>query len=123
MQLDDPFPVERFPQKVRDAILVELGGRCPTVRDVLIMPDDEWLKVPGIGPVALAKLRQVTKNLPQKPLARALAGWTDAELMAEHDRLLSELVRLRKEVLRRQSRLRTMTAELRLREIVSREED
>jgi hypothetical protein len=110
--LDDPFPIEIFPPKVRDAILAEFGGRCPTVRDVIDIPDADWLKVPDIGPVALAKLRQVTRSLPLKPLARALAEWTDAELIAERDRLQSELGSLRKE-------LRPITAELRLRGIAS----
>jgi hypothetical protein len=61
--LDDPFPIEIFSPKVRDAILAEFGGRCPTVRDVISIPDAEWLKVPGIGPATLAELRQVTRNL------------------------------------------------------------
>jgi hypothetical protein len=115
MQLDDPFSLERFSQKVRDAILAEFDGRCPTVRDVIIFPDADWLKVPGIGPVALAELRQVTHNLPLKPRARDLVGRADAELIAEHDRLRSELGSLRKE-------LQAITTELRLRGITSREE-
>jgi hypothetical protein len=119
MLLDDPFPIERFSRRVREAILSEFSGRCPTVRDVIGIPDADWLKVPGIGPVTLAELRQITRNLPQKPQVRALAGWADAELIAERDRLQSELGSLRKEVLSRRSKLRAIMAELRLRGISS----
>jgi hypothetical protein len=62
MQLDDPFPLDELSQPVRTAILGEFQGRHPTVRQVFSIPDWHWLRVPGIGPGTLMKLRHLAAN-------------------------------------------------------------
>jgi hypothetical protein len=59
MQLDDPFPLDELSQSVRAVILGEFQGRHPTVRQVSNIPDRQWLRVPGIGPGTLMKLRHL----------------------------------------------------------------
>jgi hypothetical protein len=59
MQLDNPFPLDELSQPVRTAILGEFQGRRPTVQQVSSIPDRQWLRVPGIGPGTLMKLRHL----------------------------------------------------------------
>jgi hypothetical protein len=63
VQLDDLFPIDECSQSLRAAILAQFYGRCPTVRQVLNIPDARWLSTPGIGQVSLKRLHQLTQSL------------------------------------------------------------
>jgi hypothetical protein len=49
MQPSDPFPVERCSPRLQKAILAEFNGRSPTFQDILRIPLEQWLTVPGMG--------------------------------------------------------------------------
>jgi hypothetical protein len=66
MRGDEPFPLEAIPSRVRSAILQEFKGRLPSVREVDLVSDKQWLATPGVGPSALVSIRSIT------------AGWQDA---------------------------------------------
>ena len=108
MHFDDPFPIEDFPPRVREAILIEFHGRCPTVLEVVRVPDTRWLRLPAIGPLTLAKLRCRTRGMRRKIHAPTLAGLTDDELLAQRNFLQDELKRIR-------DQLKASTAELQMR--------
>ena len=88
MLLDDPFPIESFPARVKEAILLEFNRRRPTVRKVANVSDISWLQLPGIGLRTLVELRYISGKLPGKksPFARL----TDAELITKCNHLPKE---------------------------------
>ena len=108
MQLDDPFPLEELPSRIRQTILAEFEGRHPSIREVASLPDSHWLTLPGFGPRVLAWMRSLTHGARRKARLPSLAGMTDAELQAESDRLHD----LRKAI---DNQLKEVKAELRLR--------
>ena len=108
MQLDDPFPLEELPVRIRQTILAEFEGRHPSIREVASLPDSHWLRLPGIGPRVLAWMRALTRGARRKARLPSLAGLTDAELQAEYDRLSDQ----RKAI---DNQLKEVRAELRLR--------
>ena len=59
MQLDEPFPLEIVPSRVRHAMLDEFKGRRPTVGEVAQIPDAYWLATPAIGRKVLQTIRAV----------------------------------------------------------------
>ena len=59
MQLDEPFPLEIVPSRVRHAMLHEFNGRRPTLREVAQIPDAYWLATPAIGRKFLQAIRAV----------------------------------------------------------------
>ena len=81
MQLNDPFPLNSFPSQVKNAILDEFKGRCPTILEVAHIPDAYWLATPAIGPAILERIRSFTH----------VGRLTDAELLDRLDFLLDEL--------------------------------
>jgi hypothetical protein len=87
LQLDDPFPLEELPPRVREIILTEFGGLHPTIREVAGVPDTQWLKLSGMGPRLVALMRSLTRGARRKAEFPSLAGMTDSELRAEYDRL------------------------------------
>jgi hypothetical protein len=87
MRLYDPFPLEKLPPRVRLVILAKFGGRCPSVRDVVSIPDADWLNLRGMGAKSLGRLWSVAQNVQRKARISPLAGMTEAELQAEYDRL------------------------------------
>lgn len=110
MQLYDPFPIEDFPPRAREAILAEFQGHHPTVLEVVRVPDTYWLEVPDIGPTTVAKLRSLTQGMRRKIRLPSLSGLSDLEILARRDFLQAELRRIRGE-------LKANTAELQLRGI------
>jgi hypothetical protein len=76
MSLDEPFPLNLFPSQVRNAILDEYDGRCPSLKEVADIPDAHWLSTPAIGPVVLRKIRALSHN--EAPAPQQM---TDAELL------------------------------------------
>jgi hypothetical protein len=89
LRLDDPYPLEELSPRVRQAILTEFGGRCPSIREVASIPDTLWLKLPGMGPKVVARMRSLTRGARRKARLSSLAGRTDAELQAMYDRLIN----------------------------------
>jgi hypothetical protein len=98
MQLSDPFPVERCSARVKAAILSEFCGRRPTVQDVMSISDAKWLSLPGVGRVTLMQLQHVIQSVLSKSRERPLETWTDAALLSQRIRLRRELDRLRSEL-------------------------
>ena len=94
MRKHDLFPIDRLPPRIRNAVLDEFDGRCPTVLEVACVPDTDWLKAPDIGPVALATLRSLTPGMRRKAGIPTLAGLSDAELLARSKSLRRELSRI-----------------------------
>jgi hypothetical protein len=87
MRLYDPFPLEKLPLRVRRVIVAKFGGQCPSVRDVVSIPDAHWLKLPGMGPKSFGRLWLVAQNVQRNARISPLSGMTEAELQAEYDRL------------------------------------
>jgi hypothetical protein len=93
MRESDLFPIEALPSRIKDAVLTEFHGRCPTVLEVARTPDSYWLTVPNMGRSSLAQLRSVTKGVRRNVGIPTLSGLSDAELLtqARHtERQLSE---------------------------------
>jgi hypothetical protein len=101
MHLDQPFPLEAVPSRVKHPLLLEFKGRCPSLREVDQIPDKHWLATPGIGPASLEAIRSITHagrvqsvshaaspSLSDAALLRRLEGlqeelrWLEAELKA-----------------------------------------
>jgi hypothetical protein len=117
--LDDPFPIHSFGLRIRESILDEFGGRCPTVQEMAGIPDSLLLKLPGMGPRSLRKLRSATHGL--KMSIDAIERWSSARLLSERNRLLDEIKHHQDEFKRQQSELRrrldSISVELRLRRV------
>jgi hypothetical protein len=93
MQLEDPFPVSSCTRRLRVAILAKFG-RCPTVQEVIEVPDAHWLKVPGVGTFALQELQHIKQGLLE--CAECPFGdLTSEELVFERDKLKHEINLLR----------------------------
>jgi len=116
MKLDDPFPIHHFSKSVRDSIQAEFLGRCPSIREILNIPDRYWLKVPGIGPATLLKIHRLVR-LPGMLDSYSVGEWTDAELLDEYDHLNVQHGQLRRELDDLRLRLKLIVTELRLRGI------
>lgn len=92
MRLDESFPLEAVPPRVRHALLREFKGRCPNVREVKQIPDKDWLAAPGVGPTSLEMIRSITNagrhhevnNISSERLS-------DAELLRRLERLQEDL--------------------------------
>jgi hypothetical protein len=117
--LDDPFPIDRFGSRIRESILDEFGGRCPTLHEVAGIPDSYLLKLPGLGLATLRKLRSATRGLANG--VDAIERWSNARLFSERDRLLRELQHRQDEFKRQhrelRCRLNVISIELRLRRV------
>jgi hypothetical protein len=87
LRLNDPFPLEELPPRARETILTEFGGHHPSIREIAIIPDTVWLKLPGIGPKIVTLMRSLTRGARRKARLPSLAGKTDSELQAKHDHL------------------------------------
>lgn len=57
MPLNEPFPLDTFPPRVRAVILKEFNGRCPSQREVAEISDAHWLSTPEVGPALLKRIR------------------------------------------------------------------
>jgi hypothetical protein len=108
----ETFPINRLPPKAREAVLTEFQGCCPTVLEVARLPDAYWLKIPNMGPSAIAKLRSLTFEVRRTVGLATLSGLSDIELLARSKLLRTELKRLQED-------LTAHKAELRLRGVYS----
>lgn len=117
MPSDDPFPVESFGHRVRETILEEFGGRCPSMSEVASIPESYLLQLPGFGRSTVEKFRCVIQGVQDD--ADSVAAWSSVRLQSEHHRLLSKLINLQDKLNRQQQELRfqldEIRAELRLR--------
>jgi hypothetical protein len=92
MDLNEPFPLKIVRPRVRDVLLREFKGRCPSIREVKQIPDEEWLATPGMGPVSLKAVRSITNAGPDRTV-RCAATFTlsDADLLRRLVRLQEDL--------------------------------
>lgn len=98
MPTNEPFPLELFPARVREAILAEFNGRHPTNMQVARVSDARWLSCPRIGPAMLARLRSVARGTYQGGRASPLACMTDIELLGRYELLQERLERIQAEI-------------------------
>ena len=87
MQLSDPFPMERLPKLVQQAIQTEFQGRPPTVQEIVQALDAHWLTLPSMGPTRLARLRALAEGMCDRDQPSALTTMTVAELLTQYDQL------------------------------------
>ena len=88
MQWDEVFPIERFSDPIKAAILQEFGGRCPSLEEMACISDRRLLRHPWVNQTTLAVLRVVIRDLSRQTQSGSLAGSTDGELITECDSLL-----------------------------------
>lgn len=81
MTLDEPFPLEAVPSRVRQALLREFKGGCPSLRDIDQIPDKQWLATPGIGPACLETIRSITRAGRAQTVSHAAPSLSDAALL------------------------------------------
>ncbi len=91
MRLDEPFPLEAVSSRLRNAILREFHGRCPSIREMTQIPDRQWRSTPGVGPRSIEIIHDLTDAVRQQTISPSDAQGMDAEL-------LERLEWLRKEV-------------------------
>jgi hypothetical protein len=91
MDWDEPFPLTAVPPRVRNTILNEFKGRCPSIREVAEIPDSQWLATPNIGPTFLKQIRSVADAEPQQTSNSSRPRLTDAELLGRLEWLQDEL--------------------------------
>jgi hypothetical protein len=105
MHIDEPFPLDAVPSRMRNAILNEFQGRRPSVRDVAEIPDHYWLSTPDVGPAFLEKIHRVIG--PQLPPTASPSSvrLSDAELLDRLERLQEEVQRLQDQLKARLSKL------------------
>jgi hypothetical protein len=119
---DDLFPIELLGLRAQESILAEFGGRRPLVSELANLPDDYLMKLSGVRPSTVRKVRSITRSGIKS--SSEIAGLTNAELLSEHDCLAHELTSLRDEFHRRehelQARLRETSHEIRARGLSSR---
>ena len=91
MDWDEPFPLNAVPPRVRNTILNEFKGRCPSIREVAEIPDSYWLATPNIGPTFLEQIRSVTDAPPEQTVSPPCPRLTNGELLDRLERLQDEL--------------------------------
>jgi hypothetical protein len=91
MRLDEPFPLEAVPLRLRNAILREFQGRCPSIGEVAEIPDRQWLSAPDVGERSVEIIHDIT-DAAQRQMARPPGTrLTDAELLKRLEWLQTEL--------------------------------
>ena len=92
MPLDEPFPLDAVPSRVRHALLGEFKGRWPSVREVEEIPDKDWLTAPGMGPASLQIIRSITNAARQQEVIQSTSHHlSDAELLRRLEGLQEDL--------------------------------
>jgi hypothetical protein len=92
MKLDEPFPLNAVPSRVRHALLREFKGRCPKLREVDQIPDKHWLAAPGMGPTSLEMIRSITNAGRQQTVTpAAVLRLLDSDLLRRLARLQEDL--------------------------------
>ncbi|MFC1458773.1 hypothetical protein ACETIH_19155 [Microvirga arabica] len=113
----DLFPIELMGHHVQASIREHFGGRCPSNSEMANIPDNELLKLPGVGALTIRKIHMLIQGGIRS--SSAMTELSDAELLQEHKRQLTRLSELRDEFKRREGefkrRLRAIRLELRVR--------
>ena len=92
MPLDEPFPLDAVPSRVRHALLGEFKGRWPSVREVDQIPDKDWLTAPGMGSASLQITRSITNAARQQEFDDiASHRLSDVELLRRLEGLQEDL--------------------------------
>jgi hypothetical protein len=91
MRLDEPFPWEAGPSRLRNAILREFQGRCPSIREMAQIPDRQWLSTPDVGPRSVEIIHDLTDAAGQQTIRPPDAQLTDAELLERLEWLQKEV--------------------------------
>jgi hypothetical protein len=91
MRLDEPFPLEAVPSRLRAAILREFQGRCPRVGEVAQIPDAQWLSTPEVGQRSLEIIHEIIDGAGQLMTRPPGTRLTDAELLRRLEWLQKEL--------------------------------
>jgi hypothetical protein len=114
---EDLFPIELLEYRVQASIREHFGGRCPSLSEMANIPDDDLLKLPGVGASTIRRIRLLIQGGIQAFSSMTELG--DAELLQEHEHQLTRLSELRDEFKRREGefkqRLRAIRLELRVR--------
>ena len=97
MQPSDPFPIERCSSRLRTAILAEFNGRSPTYQDVLAIPLQQWLTVPGMGRRLLSELEGLIHSQPSVPQGDPSAK-PDDDLITRIERFQRDLRSLQHDI-------------------------
>jgi hypothetical protein len=95
MNLDDPFPIELVSPRVKNTILREFQGRCPSIREMTQISDKQWLATPGIGSTCLENIRSVTNDQQPEAAIHSSIEIADAELLERLEFLQQELQEIR----------------------------
>jgi hypothetical protein len=98
MQPTDPFPIERCSLRLQKAILAEFNGRSPTYQDILSIPAEEWMRMPGIGPALLREMQNITHSHPVVPPGVPSPKPDDADLIARLERFQRDLEQLQRDI-------------------------
>jgi hypothetical protein len=114
---EDLFPIELLEYRVQASIREHFGGRYPSLSEMTNIPDDDLLKLPGVGPSTIRKIRLLAQG--GITFFSAMTELSDAEMLQEYERQLTRLSELRDEFKRREDefkrRLRAIRLELRVR--------
>jgi len=94
MHLDDPFPLDDVPPRVRRAILAVFMGRRPSIREVGAVSDQRWLATPELGERSLSIIRRITDTDRAPTGNHSSSTMTDAELLRRLDFIQRELASL-----------------------------
>ena len=105
MPSNEPFPLELFSARVREAILAEFDGKHPTNLQVARVSDARWLSCPRIGPTMLARMRSVARGAHHSGRMSPLASMSDIELFGRYELLQDELETIRTEIKARTAEL------------------
>jgi hypothetical protein len=95
MNLDDLFPLELVSPRVKNTILREFQGRCPSIREMTQISDKQWLATPGIGSTCLENIRSVTNDQQPEAAIHSSIEIADAELLERLEFLQQELQGIR----------------------------
>lgn len=106
------FPIELLEFRVQASILEHFRGRHPSISEMTSISDDDLLKLPGVGPSTIQKIRLLTQG-GLKSLS-AMTGLSDAELLQEHERQSAKLSELHDEFEQRERELKRLLRAIRL---------
>ena len=91
MRLDEPFPLEAVSSRLRNAILREFQGRCPSIREMAQISDRQWLSTPDVGQRSVEIIHDLTDAAQQQMIHPSDAQLTDAELLERLEWLQKEV--------------------------------
>ena len=91
MRLDEPFPLASVSSRLRNAILREFQGSCPSIREMAQISDRQWLSTPDVGQRSVEIIHDLTDAAQQQMIRPSDAQLTDAELLERLEWLQKEV--------------------------------